>query len=142
MAWLWYALTGAFFAALVNVLCKRALKECDFTAAMALQGLLLWLTLLAAMLVAKKWECYTTAPKWALGLLAVAGVAAGLSWLAGYRALQLADVARTQPIINLSLPFAVILAIVFLQERPSLMNYVGIGLMAIGAFLVARPAGH
>lgn len=138
MVWLLYALAGALFAAVVSVLCKRALKETDFTAAMAVQGVFLWLTLVVAMTFMKKWNAISAMPVWAFGLLAGAGVAAGVSWLAGYKALQLADVAKATPIVNLSLPIAVILAMVFLQEKPSMTNWVGIGLMLAGALLVSR----
>ncbi len=36
------------------------------------------------------------------------------------------------------MPLAVILAMIFLHERPTGMNWVGIALMIVGAFFVAQ----
>ena len=50
------------------------------------------------------------------GFLAASGVATGVSWLAYFRALQLGPASRVAPIDKLSLPIAVALAVLFLQE--------------------------
>ena len=61
-----------------------------------------------------------------------------MSWLFGYKALQLSQVAKSAPIDKLSMPLALVLAMVFLQERPTGMNWLGIALMVTGAFFVAQ----
>ena len=38
----------------------------------------------------------------------------------------------------MSMPLAVVLAVVFLSEPPSGANWLGIGLMVVGAFFVAQ----
>jgi transporter family protein len=65
-------------------------------------------------------------------------VAGGLSWIFGFRAIQLAGVAKVAPIDKLSMPLAVILAVLFLGERPSATNWAGIALIAIGVYLAAH----
>ncbi len=58
-----------------------------------------------------------------------------MSWLAYFRALQLAPASRVAPIDKLSLPLTIVLAVVFLGESLTWRIGVGVGLMAAGAIL-------
>ena len=136
--WVIYALLGAGFAAVVNVLTKRALDNADATVAISIQAMLMLLTVVTVATFQKGWAKLPEMPRWAIGLVALSGIAAGLSWLFGYKALQLSQVAKSAPIDKLSMPLAVVLAMVFLQERPTGMNWLGIALMVTGAFFVAQ----
>lgn len=71
----------------------------------------------------------------ALTFLLLSGVATGLSWLAYFKALQLAPASRIAPIDKLSLPITVVLAWLTLGEPISLRLGIGIGLMVAGAVL-------
>ena len=79
----------------------------------------------------------------ALGPVAIAlsGLAGTISWLFGFKALASpgGDVSRVMPIDKLSVPLAAILAFAFLRERPSAWNWIGIVLIAFGAYLSALP---
>ena len=70
-----------------------------------------------------------------LVFLMLSGVATGLSWLAYFRALQLAPATRVAPIDKLSLPITVVLAALLLGEPVSLRLGAGITLMVLGAML-------
>jgi transporter family protein len=96
------------------------------------------LTVVTVVTIQKGWSKLHDMPRWAMGLVALSGVAAGMSWLFGYKALQLSKVAKTAPLDKLSMPLAVVLAMIFLQERPTGMNWLGIALMVVGAFFVAQ----
>lgn len=135
--WIFYALLGAVFAAAVSVMTKRALDKMDFTIALTIQCIVMLGALLATTTLLGRWSKLTEAPTWAMALVAGAGVAAALSWLFGYKALELSKVASSTPINNLSLPIGVVLAMLLLSERPTAMNWFGIVLMTIGAFFVA-----
>lgn len=67
--------------------------------------------------------------------LTLSGIATGVSWLAYFKALQMAPASRVAPIDKLSLPFAVLLAAVFLGEPLSPRLAVGVGLMVLGAMV-------
>lgn len=140
-AWLVFALLGALFAAIVNVVSKKALEATDYTIALCIQVLLMVLTLLALATLMHRWPKLGQTPRWAMLALAGSGVAAGLSWFFGYHALQLSHVAKTAPIDKLSMPLAVLMAAVFLRERPSGLNWIGIVIMLVGAACVAWPSG-
>jgi transporter family protein len=136
--WLVYALIGATFAGVVNVLSKKGLGKADFLVGLSIQSLLALVTVLVSATVMRRWSRLTEMPRQGAALMAAAGVAAGMSWVFGYRALQLSAVDRSSPIDKLSLPIAVLLAMIFLRERPSVLNWVGIALMLTGAVCVAH----
>lgn len=70
-----------------------------------------------------------------LVFLLLSGIATGLSWLAYFKALQLAPASRVAPIDKLSLPITVVLAWLTLGEPVSLRLAIGVGLMVAGAVL-------
>ncbi len=134
--WVVFGLAGAGFAAVVNVLSKSALKASDVFVALCLQSLLMLATLVVSVTIMGRWPAVRAMPRWAVGLLVLSGIAGGLSWTFGYQALQLSSVARAGTLDKLSTAFAIGLAVVFLRERPSLLNWAGIVLMIVGAFCV------
>jgi transporter family protein len=70
-----------------------------------------------------------------LRFLCLSGVATGLSWLAYFRALQLAPASRVAPIDKLSLALTIALAALFLGEPISWKLALGAALMVAGALL-------
>jgi transporter family protein len=72
-----------------------------------------------------------------LVFLALSGVATAISWLAYFRALQMAPASWVAPIDKLSLAFTVMLAAVWLREPLTWQAWTGVALMVIGA-LVTR----
>ncbi len=138
--WVLFGLLGAGFAAVVSVLSKSALRATDVFVALSLQSLLMLATLLASVTIMGRWGAVREMPRWAVGLIVLSGIAGGLSWTFGYQALKLSDVARAGVVDKLSIAFAVVLAVVFLRERPSPLNWIGIVLMLAGAYCVAHQA--
>jgi transporter family protein len=69
--------------------------------------------------------------------LVLSGLATGASWVCYYRALKLGDAARVAPIDKLSVVFVALIATLALGERLALRNWIGVGLVALGALLVA-----
>ena len=64
------------------------------------------------------------------------GLATGLSWLCYFKAMQLGDVSRSRPWTELSVPLAMILAMVFLHEPVSLKVIAGGLLITAGSLLL------
>ena len=48
------------------------------------------------------------------------------------------EVSKVSPIDKLSMPLSILLAVLLLHERPSGVNWAGIGMMVVGAYLVAH----
>ena len=139
--WIWFALAGAFFAAVSNVLSKPALDHLDVAVANTVRAVTMLMVLAIATTIQGGWSTLPGQPFRAWLFISLAGVAAALSWLFGYKALQLTDVNNSYPIDKLSVVFAVLLAMIFLKEKVSLVNWIAIAVMLIGGYLVTRPAG-
>lgn len=68
------------------------------------------------------------------------GLATGASWICYFRALKIGEAARVAPIDKLSVVLVAVFGVIFLGERLSLLNTLGIGMIAVGAVLVALGA--
>jgi transporter family protein len=69
--------------------------------------------------------------------LLLSGLATGASWICYFRALKLGDAARVAPIDKLSTVLVAVFGVMFLGERLSGANWLGVALIAGGALLVA-----
>jgi transporter family protein len=69
--------------------------------------------------------------------LLLSGLGTGASWLCYFRALKLGNAAQVAPIDKLSVVLVAIFSVVFLGEKLSPLNWLGIVLVAGGALLVA-----
>ena len=92
-----------------------------------------------ALIVAatKQWRSPASLPSRSLLFLALSGLATGASWLCYFRALKLGDAARVAPIDKLSVVLVAVFGVVFLGERLGPANWLGVGLIALGAALVS-----
>jgi transporter family protein len=70
----------------------------------------------------------------------LSGFATGASWICYFRALKLGNAAQVAPIDKLSVVFVAVFAVLFLGEKLSLPNWLGVILIACGAVLVAYRA--
>src|SRR5262249_62358953 len=69
--------------------------------------------------------------------LGLSGLATGASWLCYFRALQLGDAALVAPIDKLSVVLVALFGVIFLGDGLTGVNWLGVGLIAGGAVLVA-----
>ena len=140
--WLIYALISALFASLVGVLGKIGMKGIDSTLATAVRSVVMTLVLLIVVAVVNSWSKLATIPSRAFAIIVLSGIAGAVSWLFYFKAIQVGTVSQVAPIDKLSMPLAVILAVIVLRDRPTLINWGGIFLIAVGAVLasIERPA--
>jgi transporter family protein len=69
--------------------------------------------------------------------LLLSGLGTGASWLCYFRALKLGNAAQVAPIDKLSVVLVAIFGVMFLGEKLSALNWLGVALVAAGALLVA-----
>jgi transporter family protein len=137
MTWLGWALLSAFFAGLTAILAKIGVEGVDSNLATAVRT--------TVVLVITWTLALALAPAGAFGalkgrtwlFLALSGCATGLSWLCYFRALQLGEASRVAPIDKLSVVFAMALAAVILRERLGWHQWIGGGLILVGALVIA-----
>ena len=133
--WLLYSLLSAVAAAATAILAKVGVEGVPSTLATAIRtvvvGVIAW-TLVAFMGEYRELANVTRRSWIYLGL---SGAATGASWLAYFRALQMAPASRVAPIDRLSLPLTIVLAVIFLGETVGWKAAVGIALMTVGAIM-------
>lgn len=137
-SWLPWALLSAGFAALTAIFAKVGVANVNADLATLLRTLVVAVLLGALILLTGKWQNPATLPARTLLFLGLSGAATGASWLCYFRALQIGDAARVAPIDKLSVVFVAVFAVLFLGERLSVTNWLGLAMMAAGAILVAH----
>ena len=69
--------------------------------------------------------------------LVLSGLATGASWICYFRALKLGAASKVAPVDKFSLLLVAIFAYLFLAERPSLREWIGIVMVGAGVVLLA-----
>lgn len=132
MSWAIYALLSAFFASLVAIFGKIGIKGIDSNLAVALRTVVIVFFAWGIVLIQGNAGDMFKISKYSYTFIFLSAVATGLSWLFYYKALQLGEVSRVAPIDKLSIALTIILAFVFLAEKPTLGNVVGGFLVTLG----------
>lgn len=135
--WLYWALASALFAALTAIFAKMGLQGIDSDFATFIRTLVIIIALGLFLTYANKWQPLSnlSAKNWLF--LILSGLATGISWLAYFKALQMGNASQVAPIDKLSLVLVAIFAVIFLGERPSQQDWLGIGLVATGVLVLA-----
>jgi transporter family protein len=133
--WILYAIGAAVAASLINVLAKLGMKEVDKDLATAVRSVVQALFVVGFAAFAGVIKNVGQLHGKAMLSIIATGVCGGLSWIFVFRAIQLADVSKVAPIDKLSMPLGIVLAVIFLQERPTVINWLGIAMITGGAYL-------
>ena len=135
MPWWGFALGSAAAAAVTAILAKIGIERVPSNLATAVRTAIV-LVFACGIVVARgehrAWPELRGRP---LLFLTLSGIATGLSWLAYFRALQLAPASRVAPLDKLSLALTIILAASVLGEPLSAKLVLGVALIVAGALL-------
>ena len=135
MSWLAYALISAVAAAATAILAKIGVEGVPSTLATAIRTVVVTLFAWAMVLGLGQHREMPMLSRRSLVFLGLSGLATGISWLAYFRALQMAPASWVAPIDKLSLPFTIVLAVLWLREPVTWQVAAGVTLMAVGALL-------
>jgi bacterial/archaeal transporter family protein len=135
MTWLLYALVSAVAAAATAILAKLGVGTVPSNLATALRTSFI-LPLVWGLVAARgEFGALKTASTQTFVFLALSAAATGISWLAYFKALQMAPASHVAPIDKLSLPLTITLAAIVLGEPLSPKLIAGVALMVGGAIL-------
>ena len=135
--WQIYALGSAFFAGLTAILAKIGVMDISSNVATFIRTIVIGLFLGLWLAARAEWvNPFMMNPK-SLLFLTLSGLTTGLSWLLYFRALQLGSASLVVSIDKLSLPIAVILAVIILGEHLETRQLFGVAFMIIGSLLIA-----
>ena len=132
MHWAVYAVLSAFFAALVAIFGKIGIKGVDSNLAVAIRTVIIVFFAWGVVMVQGNAADVFKISRFSYIFIVLSAFATGLSWMFYYKALQLGEVSRVAPIDKLSIALTVILAMVFLAEKPTLGSILGATLVTAG----------
>ncbi|MBN9118643.1 MAG: EamA family transporter [Planctomycetes bacterium] len=135
--WAFWALLSAGFAAATAVLAKAGSEGIDPDLATLVRTAVVLVCLVALVTAAGKWKPAEPLSARTILLLVLSGLATGASWLCYFRALKAGDVSKVAPVDKLSVVLVAVFAAVFLRERLSGREWLGVGLVAAGVLVLA-----
>lgn len=135
--WFFWALLSAVFAALTSIFAKLGLEAIDSDLATLVRTVVIVVVLAAFVAVTGKWSnpAQLSARTWFF--LVLSALATGASWVCFFRALKIGDASKVAPVDKLSLLLVALFAVVFLNERPSVREWVGILMVGAGVLVLA-----
>jgi transporter family protein len=134
--WKIFAIGSAVFAGMTAVLAKVGVKNISSNLATFIRTIVIILFLGILVAIRKEWQNPLLINRRSLVFLILSAITTGLSWICYYRALQTGPASLVAPIDKLSVVFAVVLALLFLGERPGMYEWIGIGLIISGTLVI------
>jgi bacterial/archaeal transporter family protein len=138
LSWQSWAVLSACFAALTAIFAKIGVENVGSDFATFIRTIVIILALAAILTATGGWQGLSTISLRSSLFLVLSGCATGGSWICCFRALKLGDAARVAPIDKLSVVLVALFGVIFLGERLAMPNWIGVGLIAAGAMLVAQ----
>ena len=136
-AWAFWALLSAGFAALTAIFAKVGVSGVNSDFATFLRTLVVIAALAAILTAFGEWRPLGSISPRTYLFLTLSGLATGASWLCYFRAMQLGEAAKVAPLDKLSVAMVAIFGALFLGERLSGVNWLGVALITGGAVLAA-----
>ena len=139
LGWLGFAILSAVFAALTNIFGKIGVEGIPSNMATLVRVVVILLITSGIVYWFGEWRSPHEMPSRTIVFLILSGCATGLSWLCGYRALQLGQASLVSPVDKLSVLLVMLMGVVLLGEKLSARQWLGGLAILIGVMLVAWP---
>ena len=130
--WLVWALLSAAFAALTAIFAKIGIQGVDSDLATLVRTVVIFAVLSAFVVATGKWSNPLELSGRTWLFLVLSGLATGASWVCYFRALKIGEAAKVAPVDKLSVVLVAVFAVLFLGERPSPREWLGIAMVAAG----------
>ena len=135
--WFFWAALSAVFAALTAIFAKLGLEDIDSDLATLIRTAIILVVLAGFVAYAGKWSHPMEIAPRAWLFLTLSGLATGASWVCYFRALKLGEASRVASVDKFSLVLVAVFAVLFLGERPSAAQWLGISLVGLGVMVLA-----
>jgi transporter family protein len=138
-SWSWFAwaILSAVFAALTAVFAKVGVQGVDSDLATLIRTGVIIAALACFVWVTGRWRNPAEIGSRTWLFLTLSGLATGASWVCYFRALKLGEASKVAPVDKLSVVLVAIFAYLFLAERPSMREWIGIAMVGAGVVLMA-----
>ncbi|HUW76036.1 MAG TPA: EamA family transporter [Gallionella sp.] len=135
--WFYWAILSAVFAAMTAIFAKIGLEGINSDFATLIRTFVILLVLSGFVFYTGKWsDPFALNPKTWL-FLTLSGLATGASWVCYFRALQLGEASKVAPVDKFSLVLVAVFAVIFLNERPSIRDWLGILMVTAGVVILS-----
>ena len=135
--WFFWALLSAVFAAMTAIFAKIGLTGIDSDLATLVRTGIIAVVLAAFVIATGKWTNPLTLSTKTLLFLLLSGLATGASWVCYFRALKIGDASKVAPVDNLSVVLVAVFSVLFLNELPSVREWLGILMVGAGVLVLA-----
>ena len=139
-SWQIWALSSALFAALTAVFAKIGVEHVSPDVATLIRTAVILSALTLVVSLTRQFPQLFVASARSYLFLVLSGLATGASWWCYFRALSLADASRVAPLDKLSVVLVALFGVSFLGEKLAAVNWIGIVMIAIGAWFVTLRA--
>ncbi len=136
-SWQIWAVLSAVFAALTAIFAKIGVEDINPDLATFIRTVIVLISFSLILFTTGQFSHPGPISQKTWIFLVLSGLGTGASWLCYFRALKLGPATLVAPIDKLSVVLVALFGVVFLGERPSLSGWLGIGLIAAGAVLIA-----
>ena len=135
--WQLWAVLSAIFAALTAIFAKVGVANINSDLATFIRTCVILLTLALIVYATGQFENPTSISPRTYLFLVLSGLATGASWLCYFRALKLGNASQVAPVDKLSVVLVAIFGALLLGEKLTMLNWLGVALIAFGAVMVA-----
>src|ERR1700734_2385892 len=136
-SWQLWAVLSAIFAALTAIFAKIGVENVNPDLATFIRTIVVVCVLGLIVTVTKQFQNPADISGRTYLFLLLSGLGTGAAWLCYFRALKLGNAAQGAPTDKLSVVLVAIFGVLFLGEKLSGVNWLGVALVAAGAILVA-----
>ncbi len=137
MTWQIWAILSAIFAALTAIFAKVGIQGVHSDFATFIRTIVILIVLGIILFLTQQFQPLASLSHKSLLFLVLSGLATGGSWICYFRALKIGNASQVAPIDKLSVVFVAILGVIFLGEQLTFNHWLGIGLIASGAIIIA-----
>lgn len=135
--WQTWAVLSAVFAALTAIFAKVGVENVNSDFATFIRTIVILIVLAAILFALGEFQSPSSISGRTYLFLVLSGLATGASWICYFRALKLGNAAQVAPIDKLSVVLVAVFGVIFLGEKLTAPNWLGVALIAAGAVLVA-----
>ena len=136
-SWQLWAVLSAVFAALTAIFAKIGIENVNSDFATFIRTIVILITLGFILAATGQFQAPGSVSGRTYLFLVLSGLATGGSWICYFRALKIGQAAQVAPVDKLSVVLVAIFGVIFLGERLTAPNWLGVALIAAGAVLVA-----
>lgn len=134
--WILYAVLTAIFTSTTTILSKIGIENTNTSLTTFLRTVIVLLVLTAITLIKKKYKNIKKLNKKNYLYIVLSGISTSLSWLFYFASLSIGEASIVFPIEKLSLVVSIIVSCIFLKEKLSKKQILGIVIIVLGTSLL------